>query len=161
MTHTSTPDIRAERIAVFAGSFNPFTAGHDDIVSRGLELFDRIIVAVGVNAAKNPGAIPAALEPIRELYAGEDRVTVKAYSGLTAEFARGEGACALLRGVRSVRDFEYERDMADINRRLTGIDTVLLTARPDLGAVSSSLVRELDSLGVDTSPFMPHNDNTL
>ncbi len=161
MTRISMENKNKVRTAVFAGSFNPFTAGHADIVRRGLELFDRIIVAVGINHAKDFGDSTATTEQICALYAGQPRVSVKAYRGLTAEFARQEGACALLRGVRSVQDFEYERNMADINRRLTGIDTVLLTSRPELEAVSSSIVRELQALGVDIAQFMPQSDNII
>ena len=78
------------------------------------------------------------------------------YSGLTADFARSRGACALVRGVRSVRDFDYERDMADLNRRISGIETVLMTSRPELSAVSSSAVRELQAFGADISSFLPN-----
>lgn len=143
------------RTAVFAGSFNPFTAGHADIVERGLALFDRIIVAVGINAAKGIEGHAAAADAIRALYRDEPRVEVALYEGLTVDFARAAGAAALLRGVRSVRDFEYERDMADVNMRLAGIDTVILFSRPELAAVSASLVRELAAYGADTSPFLP------
>lgn len=145
------------RIAVYAGSFDPFTVGHADIVSRGLALFDRIIVAVGVNAEKaDRHRSGSAVATIEQLYADEPRVSVAAYTGLTVDFARAAGAMALLRGVRSVRDFEYERDMADVNMRLAGIDTVILFSRPDLAAVSASLVRELQRYGADVSAFLPH-----
>ncbi len=143
------------RIAVFAGSFNPFTAGHADIVGRGLRIFDRVVVAVGTNAAKETCCQVTATEVVRTLYRNNPRVDVAEYQGLTVEFARSIGACALLRGVRSVRDFEYERDMADINMRLAGIDTVILFSRPELAAVSASIVRELASYDADVTPFLP------
>ncbi len=143
------------RIAVFAGSFNPFTAGHADIVERGLLIFDRVVVAVGTNAAKETCFQVTATEVVRTLYRNNPRVDVAEYQGLTVEFARSIGACALLRGVRSVRDFEYEHDMADINMRLAGIDTVILFSRPELAAVSASIVRELASYGADVTPFLP------
>ena len=111
------------RTAVFAGSFDPFTRGHDDIVRRGLELFDHIVIAIGVNASK-PGAQTRAADSataIRRLYADDPRVEVAVYTCLTVDFARSLGAQFLLRGVRSVKDFEYERDMADINRQLSGL----------------------------------------
>lgn len=153
MTHTSKTS--NGRTAVFAGSFNPFTAGHADIAARALALFDRLVIAVGVNADKADGHRSEAAEAIRRLYAAEPRVEVVEWAGLTVDLARSVGACALVRGVRSVKDFEYERDMADINMRLSGIDTVLLAARPELGAVSASLVRELQRYGADVTPFLP------
>ena len=153
------PDTPAPRVALFAGSFDPFTIGHDSIVRRALPLFDRIIIAVGTNAAK-AGATPAydRVSAIRAVYASVpgDRVRVIAYTGeLTVDLARRLGARWLLRGVRSAKDFEYERDMADINRQLSGIETVILFSRPEFGAISSSIVRELQSYGVDTTPYLP------
>lgn len=154
MTPTSTA---TERTAVFAGSFRPFTAGHADIVERALVIFDRVIVAIGVNIAKEGAAreAEATAATIAGLYAACPAVSVEIYSGLTADFARSRGACALVRGVRSVRDFDYERDMADLNRRISGIETVLMTSRPELSAVSSSAVRELQAFGADISSFLP------
>ena len=145
------------RTAVFAGSFDPFTRGHDDIVRRGLELFDHIVIAIGVNASK-PGAQTRAADSataIRRLYADDPRVEVAVYTCLTVDFARSLGAQFLLRGVRSVKDFEYERDMADINRQLSGLETVILFSSPELSAVSSSVVRELAAYGHDVSAFLP------
>ncbi len=146
-----------ERVAVFAGTFNPFTIGHADILRRGLEVFDRVIVCIGVNASK-PDDHEAALrrrEDIRRLYASDARVGVECNSGLTADFARAHGATALLRGVRSVKDFEYERDLADANMALSGLDTVILFTDPRYGWVSSSLVRELQAHGRDASELLP------
>lgn len=144
------------RTALFPGSFNPFTAGHYDIAVRALELFDRLVIGVGVNCAKcDSQTVDERIEPIARLFKDDGRVTVVPYSGLTAVFAREQGASAIVRGVRSAKDFEYERDMADINGRLTGIDTVVLFARPELAAVSSSVVRELAANGCDVSQFLP------
>lgn len=144
-----------ERVAVFPGSFNPFTIGHADIVERGLRLFDRIIIAVGINTAKADADADALVAPLRRLYASEPRVTVEAYHGLTVDFAATCGARFILRGVRSAKDFEYERDMAQINAQLSGIESVLLFSRPELAAISSSVVRELARFGCDTTPFLP------
>lgn len=146
------------RVAVFPGSFRPFTAGHASIVDRALGLFDRIYVAVGVNVAKGEAGEAAALasvETIARHYADEPRVVALSYRGLTVDLAREVGARFLLRGVRSVKDFEYERDMADINRKLSGLETVLLYSLPELSALSSSVVRELEGYGADVSPFLP------
>lgn len=144
------------RTAVFPGSFDPFTTGHADIVARGLGIFDKIIIAVGVNSGKAPFQAPAErLRTIKDLYADDSRVEVTAYQGLTADLAAERKADAILRGVRSLKDYEYERDMADINRQLNGVETVLLFCRSELAAVSSSTVRELHLFGRDISPFIP------
>lgn len=155
MTATSTSPSSDARIALFPGSFRPFTRGHADIVERGLALFDRVIIAVGVNAAKPAADGEATADAIRKLYADEPRVEVTVYSCLTIDFAAQCGARFLLRGVRSMKDFEYERDMADINRQLSGIESVILFSRPEYAAVSSSVVRELESYGHDITPFLP------
>ncbi|MDE6206217.1 MAG: pantetheine-phosphate adenylyltransferase [Muribaculaceae bacterium] len=146
------------RTAVFSGSFNPFTAGHADIVERGLKLFDRIIIAIGINSAK-PGAEADAVDradTIRALYPTEPRIEVAVYDTLTVDFARKCGAGFILRGIRSMKDFEYERDLATVNTQLSDIETVVLFSRPELSALSSSVVRELASYGVDITPFLPH-----
>lgn len=149
--HTGEP-----RTALFAGSFDPFTVGHASIVSRALPLFDHIIIAVGVNMAKTSAdEVSRRVEAIAALYADEPRVTVTHYEGLTVDMAARCGARWLLRGVRSVKDFEYERDMADINRQLSGLETVLLYSLPEHAAVSSSIVRELRSYGRDVSDYLP------
>lgn len=145
-----------KRIALFAGSFDPFTIGHKSIVDRGLQLFDTIVIGIGVNSAKKPWQpLESRVEAIKRLYAGEPRVEVTTFSGLTVEAARQAGARFLLRGVRTVADFEYERQLADVNRSLTGIESVLLYALPELASVSSSIVRELATYGVDISPYLP------
>lgn len=145
---------------VFAGSFDPFTIGHHDLVVRALALFDRVVVCVGVNACKSghTGTAAERVETISHIYRGEPRVEVASWTGLTVDFAREHGAAALLRGVRSVKDFEYERDLADANLRIGGIDTVLLYSSPEYSWVSSSLVRELLSYGHDVSDLLPPAD---
>ena len=148
---------REERVALFPGSFNPFTRGHASIVERGLRIFDRIVIALGVNPekAEDVSQRDTELDIIRRLYADEPRIEVAAYSGLTVDAAREHGAKFILRGVRSVKDFEYERDMADVNRKLSGIETVILYSLPELSAVSSSVVRELEKYGADLAEFLP------
>lgn len=141
--------------AFFAGSFNPFTTGHADIVERALHIFGRVIIAIGINVRKADDDADRRAESIRRLYAAEPRVDVITYSGLTAAVAAEHNATVLLRGVRTASDYEYELQMADINRSINGIETVLLTARPELASVSSSMVRELRSFGFDTSRFTP------
>lgn len=154
MTPQSTDSAPAKRTALFAGSFNPFTRGHADIVERALALFDHIIIGIGVNADKAP-IHETAVETIAQLYKNEPRVSVVTYSCLTVDFALECGADFLLRSVRSVKDFEYERDLADVNRQLSGLETVILFSRPELSAISSSIVRELKAYGRDVSQFLP------
>lgn len=147
-----------KRVALFAGSFDPFTIGHKSIVDRALNLFDMVVIGLGVNTAKSPWIpLEERLSAIREVYAGQPRVTVESFSGLASDFARQCGAGYLLRGVRSVADFEYERNMADANRMITGgaIETILIPALPELAAVSSSLVRELARFGAPYRQFIP------
>lgn len=138
------------------GSFDPFTIGHDSIVRRVLPLFDKVVIGVGHNERKNYMTPTAErIEQISRIYGNEPSVEVKQYNDLTVDFARREGARYIIKGVRSVKDFEYEREQADINRRLTGIETVLLYAEPGMESISSSLVRELIHFGKDVSQFLP------
>ena len=145
------------RTGVFVGSFDPFTVGHDSIVTRALGLFDRLVIGVVGDQVHKPNMQPAEqrMQAIKELYANEPRIEVKPYYGLAVDFAKAEGAQYIVKGVRSVKDFEYERSQADINRRLTGIETILLFAEPGLDSISSTLVRELQSMGRDVSEFLP------
>ena len=142
--------------ALFAGTFDPFTLGHDAIVRRALAMFGSVVVAVGRNIGKEcmlgPDERSAAIEAI---YKDDDRVRVVVYDNLTMDFAREVGATVLVRGVRSVSDFEYERNIADVNMLVGGIDTVLLVSEPRYAAISSSVVRELMKFGKDVSEFLP------
>ena len=142
---------------IFVGSFNPFTVGHDNIVTRALPLFDHLVIGVVGDQVHKPD-LPSAEERIKaisELYANEPRIEVKAYYGLAVDFAKAEGAHYIIKGVRSAKDFEYEREQADINRQLSGIDTLLLLAEPQYSSISSSMVRELQHFDVDVSAFLP------
>lgn len=144
------------RTGIFVGSFDPFTIGHKSVVDRVLPLFDRVVIGVGVNERKQYMlTVEERVAAIRQLYAGDERVVVESYSDLTVDFAQRHGAQFVVKGVRNVRDFEYERDQVDINRRLTGLETLLIYAEPGLDSVSSSVVRELNHFGKDTSMFVP------
>ncbi len=142
--------------AIFTGSFDPFTIGHEAIVRQALPLFDRIVIGVGVNGNKTCMYDPQTrVEAIARLYAGETKVEVRQYDDLTVDFARREGAHYIIKGVRSVKDYEYERDQADINRMLDGVETVLFLAAPGMEGISSTMVRELMRFGRDASRFLP------
>lgn len=144
------------RIAIFPGSFDPFTIGHASIVRRGLEMFDKIVIGVGYNTNKRSFLSPEErVAAIEKVYASETRVKVVAYDDLTADLARREQAGFVLRGIRSVKDFEYERDIASINYRLSGVETVLLFTEPHYADISSTIVRELLAFGKDVSEFLP------
>lgn len=141
---------------IFTGSFDPYTIGHDDILRRALPLFDHIVIGIGVNERKSyMQSAEERMKTIKTIYADEPKVEVKTYNDLTIDFARRENASYIIKGVRSVKDFEYERDQADINRQLSGIETLLLYADPRYSAVSSSMVRELIHFGQDVSRFLP------
>ena len=141
------------------GSFAPFTIGHDSIVRRALPLFDRLVIGVVGDQVHKPGLPPAEerMAAIKRLYANEPRIEVRPYFGLAVDFARSVNARFIVKGVRSVKDFEYEREQADINRQLTNgeVETLLLYAEPHLASVSSTMVRELQHFGGDVTPFLP------
>lgn len=145
------------KTGIFVGSFNPFTIGHDSIVRRALPLFDRLVIGVVGDNVHKPD-MPSAeerMQVIRDLYADDARIEVKPYNGLAMDFAKAENAKFIVKGVRTVSDFEYEQWQADFNRRLGGIETILLYTEPELASVSSSAVRELQHFGVDVSNYLP------
>ena len=148
------------KTGIFVGSFDPFTIGHDSIVRRALPLFDRLVIGVVGDNVNKPMLQPAVerMRAIEALYAEEAAVEVKPYYGLAVDFARAEGAQFIVKGVRSAKDFEYEREMADVNRRISGVETILLFAEPQLASISSSVVRELMHFGRDVSEFLPKRE---
>ena len=142
--------------AIFPGSFDPFTKGHFDIVMRGLEIFDEIIIGIGINSTKKETfPLQQRLNDIQQYFAAEPRVQVHTYDGLTVDFAAQHQAQFILRGVRSTLDFEYERSMAEANKQLSGLETVLLYTRPEYAHISSTLVRDLHSHGKDIAAYLP------
>ena len=148
--------------AIFPGTFDPFTLGHHSIVKRALAFMDEVIIGIGINENKRC-LIPVEkrVESIQKLYADEPKVKVLAYNGLTVDFAQQQGAEVIIRGIRTVKDFEYEESIADINRKLSGIDTVFLFTEPEYSAVSSSVVRELLHYGKDVRAFLPEGMEIL
>lgn len=145
-----------KKIALFPGTFDPFTRGHFSVVERALSLFDEVVIAIGVNVQKQTMySVEERVAMLEQLYAHEPRVKVTAYSDLTVDVARRCGAQFMLRGVRSVIDFEYEKSLADVNREIAGVETILLFTEPIYAHISSSVVRELIRYGHDVSTFLP------
>ena len=140
--------IENKRIALFPGTFDPFTIGHQSLVRRGLELVDEIVISIGINDKKlTYFSLEKRMEAIWNLY--------MSYNQLTVDFAKEVGAGFILRGIRTVNDFEYEKTIADVNRKLTGIETFILFTEPEHTHISSSIVRELLRYGKDISQFVP------
>lgn len=142
--------------ALFPGSFDPFTVGHLSVLERALPMFDRLIVVVGYNENK-PGEMPVAerVEQIRRITAAMPGVEVMAWSGLMADLARQTGARYMLRGARTAADWDYEYNLATVNRTISGVETIIVPTLPEHAAVSSSVVRELRHFGHDASQFLP------
>jgi pantetheine-phosphate adenylyltransferase len=146
-----------QRICLFPGTFDPVTLGHTDIINRALPLFDKIVVGIGINAAKNP-MFTADQRKIwfEEIYKDEPKLNVETYDGLTIKFCQSIGANFILRGIRYVSDFEYEKTIADANRTMDStIETIFLTGEPKYTSVASTIVRDILRNGGDASPFLP------
>ena len=148
-----------KRIALFPGSFDPFTKGHEDIVLRGLQLFDEIIIAIGYNSQKNSRyfQIDLMIDRIEKTFADYPNIRVLTYSELTAGLAEKQGAKFLLRGLRNTTDFEYENSISQVNRKLySELESVFLITSPQLTWISSSIIREVHRYGGDVSEFLPY-----
>ncbi|GHT72384.1 phosphopantetheine adenylyltransferase [Bacteroidia bacterium] len=146
------------KIAIFPGTFDPFTIGHLSLIERGLQLVDEIIIAIGVNPNKKTFfSLEERIAMVSEFFAQNPAVSVQSYDCLTVDFAQKVGARFILRGIRSVNDFEYEKNIADVNRIISGIETFVLFTEPEHTHISSSIVRELLSYGKDVSYFVPLN----
>jgi pantetheine-phosphate adenylyltransferase len=144
------------RRAVYPGSFDPVTKGHLDVVTRAAALFDEVVVAVGVNPSKSRlFAAEERLEMLEQGVAGLANVSVAGFTGLITSYCREVDATAIVKGLRSGTDFDYEAQMAQMNAELTGVETVFLIADPQFGFVSSSLVKEVASFGGDVSGLVP------
>jgi pantetheine-phosphate adenylyltransferase len=148
-----------KKIALFPGSFDPFTKGHEDIVLRGLQLFDEIIIAVGRNTQKNPRYfdIDMIVEKVTSTFKNHPAIKIQIFQELTAEFARRNGAKFILRGLRNTTDFEYENSIAQVNKHLNEeLESVFLITSPEFAAINSSIIREVHRYGGDVSKFLPY-----
>ncbi|MEP7319013.1 MAG: pantetheine-phosphate adenylyltransferase [Panacibacter sp.] len=145
------------RICLFPGTFDPVTLGHTDIINRALPLFDKIVVGIGLNSSKSPMfSAEQRMLWFKEIYAREDRVEAIVYEGLTVNFCRQIDAKFILRGIRFVSDFEYEKSIADANRMMDpNIETIFLTGEPQYTSVASTIVRDILKHHGDASPFLP------
>lgn len=145
-----------ERIAVFPGSFDPFTIGHKAILDSALPLFDKVYIAIGSNSSKKSFfTLEKRIADISALYKGNEKIAIETYDTLTIDFCKKVHANFILRGLRNVADFEYEQTIAQTNKQLSGIETVFIATPPELSNVSSSIVRELLSYGADASRYLP------
>jgi len=146
-----------QRICLFPGTFDPVTLGHVDIINRALPLFDKIYVGIGINTSKSPMfTAEQRMKWVADIYANEPRVVSVIYEGLTINYCKTIHANFILRGIRYVSDFEYEKTIADANRTLDNkIETVFLTGEPKYTSVASTIVRDIIRNGGDASPFLP------
>lgn len=146
-----------KRICLFPGTFDPVTRGHVDIIQRTVNLFDKLVIGVGINSSKQPMYTTEQRTAwIREIFKDDPRVEVEGYSGLTIDYCRKINANYILRGIRYVSDFEYEKAIADMNRMLApDIETIFLTCSPLYSTISSTLVRDVIRNGGDVSQFVP------
>ncbi|MTI19600.1 pantetheine-phosphate adenylyltransferase [Fulvivirga sp. RKSG066] len=148
-----------KKTAIFPGSFDPFTKGHQDIVLRGLQLFDKVIIAIGHNTKKHNRYfdIDKMVKKIEEAFDGNDGVEVVVYNELTASFAQKHDAKFLLRGLRNTTDFEYENSISQMNKYLNAeLESVFLITSPELAAINSTIIREVHKYGGDVTPFLPY-----
>ncbi|HUX55617.1 MAG TPA: pantetheine-phosphate adenylyltransferase [Bacteroidales bacterium] len=152
-----------KKIAVFPGSFDPFTIGHEAIVRRALNLFDEIIIAVGANALKrNFYSLGTRKEMITEVFKNEPRIRVDHYEGLTVDYCKRNGAGYLVRGLRTAADFEFERAIAQVNKMLASeVESVFLLTVPEHSHINSSIVRDIIRSGGDASIFVPESINLI
>ncbi|MGX5820544.1 pantetheine-phosphate adenylyltransferase [Chitinophaga lutea] len=146
-----------QRICLFPGTFDPLTLGHTDIIDRALPLFDELVIGIGINSGKVPMySAEQRAAWIREIYKDEPKIKVAAYEGLTVNFCKKIGAHFILRGIRYVADFEYEKAIADINRKMDPeVETVFLTCTPEFSTIASTLVRDVIRNGGDATQFLP------
>ena len=149
------------KIAVFPGSFSPFTIGHQSIIDRALPLFEKIIIAIGINAKKTQYfSIEERIKWANDVYINNPKIVVKFYEGLTVDFCKKENANFILRGLRDAHDFKFEKNIAQMNNSLnTNIETIFLITPPEISHISSTIIRDIIKNGGDVSKFIPKEIN--
>jgi len=149
------------KIAVFPGSFSPFTIGHQSVIQRALPLFEKIIIAVGINSEKNQYfSIEERMQWINDIYVNNSKIKAKFYEGLTVDFCKNEGANFIIRGIRDSHDFKFEKNIAQTNKDLNkDIETIFLITPPEISHISSSIIRDIIKNGGDVSKFIPKEVN--
>ena len=149
------------KIAVFPGSFSPFTIGHQCIIDRAIPLFDKIIIAIGINSKKNQYfSIEERIQWIKDVYPDNPKITVQFYEGLTVDFCKRENANFILRGLRDSHDFKFEKNIAQMNQKLNNeIETIFLITPPEISHISSTIIRDIIKNGGDVSKFIPKQIN--
>jgi pantetheine-phosphate adenylyltransferase len=149
------------KVAVFPGSFSPFSIGHQSVVEKALPLFDKIIISIGVNSKKNQYfSIQERMQWIESVYANNNKIEIKKYEGLTIDFCKKEGANFILRGLRDSHDFKFEKNIAQMNKDLdSSIETIFIITAPEVSHISSSLIRDIIKNGGDVSQFIPKEIN--
>ena len=149
------------KIAVFPGSFSPFSIGHQSVVEKALPLFDKIIISIGVNSKKNQYfSIQERMQWIESVYTNNNKIEIKKYEGLTIDFCKKEGANFILRGLRDSHDFKFEKNIAQMNKDLdSNIETIFIITTPEVSHISSSLIRDIIKNGGDVSQFIPKEIN--
>ncbi len=146
-----------QRICLFPGTFDPITLGHVDVIERAVNLFDKLVIGIGINSSKQPMfSVEQRISWLKEIYKNDPRIVAAGYEGLTVDYCKSIGANFILRGIRYISDFEYEKAIADMNRMLAPeIETVFLTCSPLYSTISSTLVRDVIRNGGDAGMFMP------
>ena len=149
------------KIAIFPGSFSPFTIGHQSIVDRALPLFDKIVISVGINSEKPQYfSIEERMQWIKDVYNNNPKIDIKQYKGLTVDFCRKESANYILRGLRDSHDFKFEKNIAQMNKDLNAdIETIFIITSPKISHISSSIIRDIIKNGGDVSKFIPKEIN--
>ena len=157
MNKIATIQMATGKVAVFPGSFDPITSGHENLIRRALPLFDKVIVGIGVNSYKKAMySVEKRTEWLAKVFAGEKKIGIAHFEGLTVDFCKKEGASYILRGLRTAADFEFERIIAQMNKAMAPeIETVFILSAPEFSAISSTVVREIIRFGGDVSPFIP------
>ena len=149
------------KVAVFPGSFSPFTIGHQSIIDRSLSLFDKIIIAIGINSEKNQYfSIEERMQWLKEIYEKHPKIEIKFYEGLTVEFCKKEDAKFIIRGLRDSHDFKFEKNIAQMNHEINNeIETIFLMTPPEISHISSTTIRDIIKNGGDVSKFIPKQIN--